>query len=112
MMRETSVLHIAVPRRYKARWVAAAQLSGLPLTTWVSERLNEAADNANLRPPKWMIAAGFSSRLSQCLIAEGLVTPSAVIRAWSEKTPMEWEELPNFGKKCYRELQAWIQTPR
>ena len=97
-----------MPRSSKARWVATAQLSGQALTDWVIAALDAAADSADLPPPRWMQRAGFSDRLSRCLIREGLVRAVDVRAAWDVRSESDWVQIPNFGKKCYRELQEWM----
>jgi len=103
-----STLRLSVPRTSKARWVATAQLSGQTLTDWVTETLDAAADAADLPAPRWMRRAGFSDRLSRCLIREGLVRAVDVRAAWDVRSEDEWVQIPNFGRSCYLELKRWI----
>jgi hypothetical protein len=103
-MTEKSFLHIEVPQSSKAAWVRAAQHSGMNLTDWVTRTLDVEADNT--RPP-W--TEGLSSRTAQCLSRTGFCTRAEVEREWAKQPREWWVSLPNFGVKCYAELEQWLK---
>lgn len=108
-----SFLHIGdVDPRDKARWVAVAQHLGMTLPEWVSATLNAAANQVEVPPPVWMRTAGFSERLARCLTDARLVRDWDILAEWERRTQAEWEAMPNFGRRCYEELQQWVEARR
>lgn len=104
MSNERSFLHILVPRPSKAAWVRAAQAEGLNLTEWVIRTLDAAADQ--VRPP-W--TDGLSNRTAQCLTRTGFCSRAEVEREWAKQPREWWVALPNFGNRCYTELEQWLK---
>lgn len=100
-----------VDPKVKARWVKVAQLLGVSPSEWARSVLTEAAASVQLPPPKWMIAAGFSRRLMDVLLGEGITRQQELLAAWEARTEAQWRALPNAGLAVYQELANHFDQP-
>lgn len=99
-MTDHTTLHIDCQPADKARWLLSASAQGVPLEQWVANTLNAAAiDTA------W--TAGLTDRATTCLVCAGFRSRADVADAL-RNPDYNWRAIPNFGNKCKREIEGWI----
>lgn len=113
MMKTTRLIAELSDVRKKARYVATAKYLGYPtLSAWVEATLDAACCQVVIPPPRWMQKAGFSQRLADCLLNDGLAKEADVAQAFKDRTKAQWVAAPNFGARCYQELYDWMAKRR
>lgn len=100
-----SHLHIEVSPADKGRWVACASRAGMTLQEWVTQQLDAAVTKNPPPPPKWMLKAGFSNRLSDALLRAGYKDPGVLSGCLRREPDEHWIRMDNFGRQCLQELK-------
>lgn len=86
----------------KSAWLASARVSGMPFEQWVRQSLDSATVDTN---PAWL--RGLSERARIALLGAGYRDVTE-IRAAMADPDTDLTKLPNFGRRCLAELEAWI----
>lgn len=99
-MADHTTLHINCDPAQKYRWLLTARANNMSFEQWVTATLNAAAvDTA------W--ATGLSERTTACLISAGFGSRASVAEAL-ENPDYPWQAISNFGPRCKREIEDWI----